>query len=217
MAVTLTAVTAYLRGGQGGAGTIGRDSVTVAVTGSPAIGISTAPVTILEFTDNQCPFCARHATTVLQRIRREYVETGKVRYVLRDLPLSIHPYAPLLARAARCVAAIAPNKHLAFHDSLFAHQRGLTADTIWRVGATLGIARRELEGCARSSRFDEAVEADLQVAAQVGFSGTPSFVAGLTPAGDTMRGGSWTGAFAYEQFKAVIDSLLIRQAAAPAR
>ncbi|MCM2313008.1 MAG: DsbA family protein, partial [Steroidobacteraceae bacterium] len=81
-----------------------------AANGTPAggtaefnvIGRENAPVTIIEFTDLQCPYCARHATQTFPRLQREYIDTGKLRYTSRDLPLPFHSFAMPAAVASRC-------------------------------------------------------------------------------------------------------------------
>lgn len=205
-AVTLTAVTEYLQKTPGGSRPTAPDSATVSSQGAPSLGQASAPVTIVEFTDYQCPFCARHVATTLRDLRRKYIATGKIRYVIRDLPLSIHPSAHMVARAARCAAALAPERFAAFHDSLFAHQRGVSQDTVRVLAATVGLPQPAFTVCSTSDRFDAAIAADLAAAEQAGFTGTPTFVIGPTVPGDSITGVSITGAYGLGAFESAIAS-----------
>jgi len=90
----------------------------VSVTGKPSLGQEDAPVTIVEFSDYQCPFCKRHFSTVFSVIKKEYINTGKVRYVFRDFPIaSLHPQAKKGHEAAYCAGE--QNKYWEMHDTLF--------------------------------------------------------------------------------------------------
>lgn len=110
LAVTVAAMNAYLQQNGPGGGAGKPESVTVDVVGE-ALGSPKAPVTIVEFTDFQCPFCGRRATETFPLLRAKYIATGKVRYVVRDFPLSqIHPFALPAARAARCAGAEGTDK-----------------------------------------------------------------------------------------------------------
>ncbi|MDZ4216981.1 MAG: thioredoxin domain-containing protein, partial [Candidatus Gracilibacteria bacterium] len=84
------------------------------VDDDPFMGDDDAPVTIIEWTDYQCPFCGRHSTQTLPSIKKEYIDTGKVKYVLRDLALSFHPNALPGAKAANCAGE--QEKYWEMHD-----------------------------------------------------------------------------------------------------
>jgi len=203
LAVTLTAVTNRLNGANaGGAPKI--DSATVVVPDQLAEGRADAPVTIVEYTDYQCPFCGRHVATTLPILRERFIATGQVRYVVRDLPLSIHPNAKLAAKASRCAAEQGAERFRAFHDSLFAHQRGMTPDTIQLAVRLAGLDRARVAECVRSTRHDAAIAADMATADRVGFAGTPSFVIGPTTGSDTLRGAAFMGAYPISAFESAI-------------
>lgn len=201
LAVTLTAVTNRLNGSSSAR----FDSATVVIPGAIADGRADAPITVIEYTDFQCPFCGRHARTTLLQLRQKYIATGKVRYIVRDLPLSIHPTAPFAAGASLCAAEQGAEKYRAFHDTLFAHQAGMTKDTVLRAGTLVGLDRGRLEACATSPRIIAAVAADLKVADQAGFSGTPTFVIARTTPSDTVRGISFSGAYTLSTFDEQIE------------
>lgn len=197
LAVTLTAVTNRLNGSPAAARF---DSATVTIPGAIVEGQSNAPITIVEYTDFQCPFCGRHARTTLPQLRQKYIATGQVRYIIRDLPLSIHPNAPLAAAASLCAAEQGAEKYWAFHDTMFAHQAGMTRDTVLRAGKLAGLDQGRLEACAKSPRITAEVAADLAVAEKAGFTGTPTFVIARTTPSDTVRGISFTGALTISVF-----------------
>ena len=208
LAVTLTAVTNQLSR-NGGAPSAGRrDTVTVGLAGVASEGRDNAPVTIVEFTDYQCPFCARHARTTLLELRRKYIATGKVRYVIRDLPLDIHPFAKPSARAARCVAAQAPVKFWAYHDSLFARQSGLSASTPREIARQAGLDLVRFDACVASGRFEEGIAADEREAGRLGLMGTPAFVIGRTGTASTLTGEVVRGAFPITAFDEVLGRAL---------
>lgn len=206
MAVTMTAVTKRL---SNGGGTVRPESATVVVPAPLVLGRADAPVTIVEYTDFQCPFCARHATTTLPEIRRKYVATGQVRYILRDLPLSsIHPLARDAALVGRCVAELGDDSFWVYHDQVFDRQRGMTRDTILRAAATAGLAAGGVQACLRTTRFDSALEADRKMAERAGFSGTPAFVVGPTTTSDTVRGVAISGAYPLAVFEEAIRNAM---------
>lgn len=152
---------------EGGVGTIGKDN---------------APVTIVEFTDYQCPFCARHFTTAYKTIKEKYVDTGKVKIVLRDQALPFHANAKPAANAVRCAIQQNKGKLEAMHDELFAKQTEwseLSADQaaakFGEYATAIGLNGNNLTACVKEGRFNKEVEADMALGSQVGASGTPTF------------------------------------------
>ncbi len=192
-AVTLTAVTTAL---SRGSGPTGPTSATVGVAGAASLGLATAPVTIVEFTDYQCPFCARHATQTLAFLKREYIEPGKVRYVIRDLPLTeLHPIAARAAGAARCAGAQSESAYWAYHDALFEAQKGLADSTLTTLAMTAGLNADAFGTCLSANRFTTVVEEDAAEARAAGLGSTPAFVIGQTPSGDSLTGKVLLGAY----------------------
>lgn len=205
-AVTLTAVTTAL---SRGSGPTGPATATVAVEGAASLGPASAPVTIVEFTDYQCPFCARHATQTLDFLKREYIEPGKVRYVIRDLPLTeLHPIAARAAGAARCAGEKSEAAYWAYHDALFEAQKGLTDSTFTTLAASAGLNAGAFGTCLSANRFAAAVDKDAAEARAAGLGSTPAFVIGRTPSGDSLTGKVLLGAYPFSAFEAAIDELL---------
>lgn len=164
------------------------------------VGSENAPVTIVEFTDYQCPFCARFYEQSYGQIMSEYVETGKVRYIFRDLPLPFHPNAEPAAVAARCAGK--QNKYVEMHDKLFETQtewESVSDTTALFTGYAkeVGVGEGAFTSCLSDTSVAEAVQADADLAAEVGATGTPTFY---------VNGTALVGAQPYASFKTLIDS-----------
>jgi protein-disulfide isomerase len=115
--------------------------VTVGVANNPMLGTPEAPLTLIEFSDYQCPFCRRFAETTLPLLKRDYIETGKLRYVFRDFPFDrLHPQARKVAEAAHC--ARDQGKYWAMHDLLFQQQQTLQVDRLKGYARQLGLNAR---------------------------------------------------------------------------
>ncbi len=167
----------------------------------PSKGPSDARVTIIEFSDFQCPYCQRVLSTVSQ-VLEKYPED--VRLVYRHLPLDrIHPSARGAAEAAAC--AEEQGQFWAYHDKLFANNRALAKEDLLRYATDAGLDATSFQACVDERRFKDKVETDLQAARAVGISGTPAFV---------VNGILLSGAQPPEAFFKVIDQELARPAGA---
>jgi protein-disulfide isomerase len=186
-------------------------SVRVRAEGGYAIGNPAAAVTVVEYTDYECPFCKRHHDRTFAELRTNYVDTGRVRYVVRDLPLSFHDMAEPAALGARCAGE--QGKFWAARDALFAMHDRLAPDAIRTAMLGLGVDAARYDACVRNPATLAALQADQEEARAAGISGTPSFVVGRT-AGGAVEGTVISGAQAYATFAARLDALL---AEAPAR
>jgi len=164
-------------------------------------GSDSAEVTLVEFTDYQCPFCKRHFDETAGQLMSEYIDTGKVKHVARDLPLSFHANAHLAAEAARCAGD--QDKYFEYHDQLFETQvawsEGEASGLFKGYAGQLGLNQADFDSCLDNGKYVEAVDADLALAAKVGASGTPSFF---------INGASIVGAQPFVAFQTVIDELL---------
>lgn len=184
----------------------------VDTTGAPTKGTATARVTVIEFSDFQCPFCARYTRDTFDQIDKEYISTGKVRYVFRNLPLeSIHPQAFKAHEAALCAGE--QGKYWEMHHQLFANQKALQPDALVNHARAAGADVPRFQQCLTSGRFASRIREDISDAARAGASGTPTFFIGLTAPGDTrvktLR--VIRGAMPYGAFKEALDSLLTSQ------
>jgi protein-disulfide isomerase len=169
------------------------------------IGRDDAPVTIIEFTDLQCPYCARYASQTFPRLKREYVDTGKLRYSSRDLPLPFHSFALPAAVASRCAGE--QGRFWEYREALFASQSLLGTEPYGRIAGQLGLDVERLEACRSNGEQESGVRADLALAAQHGIRSTPTFVIGRV-VGAEFQGEVVSGAQPYEFFKAKLDALL---------
>ena len=149
------------------------------VEGAPMLGDKNAKVTLIEFTDYQCPFCSRHFQQVYPQIYEEYIKTGKVKYVLRDFPLeSIHRFAFKAAEAARCGGV--QGKYWEMHDKLFANQNALAATGLAEHAKAVGLDDAKFKECLESGKQAAKVRSDIAEGRSAGVTGTPGFFVGLT-------------------------------------
>jgi protein-disulfide isomerase len=128
-----------------------------------------APITIVEFSDFQCPYC-RKAEPAVKELLAKHPE---VRFAYRDFPLrDIHPQAQAAAEAARC--AQEQGKFWEFHDALFASEK-LDHDAYLEMARSVGLDQKQFEGCVASGKYKDPIEKDLQDGTQAGVNGTPGF------------------------------------------
>jgi protein-disulfide isomerase len=169
--------------------------LSVSAGDDPARGPRDAPVTIVEFSDFQCPYCAR-ATPTLEQVEDRYA--GKVRRVFRDLPLTnIHKEATGAAEAASC--ANDQGKFWEMHDLLFANQAKLQPADLKRHAAQLGFDGKAFDDCLDSGKYKAEWQQDAEDAARYGLTGTPAFF---------VNGRLVTGAQPFEAFARIIDEEL---------
>lgn len=186
-----------------------RQAVTVGTDGAAARGSDDAPVTIVEFSDFQCPFCRRHFRAAMPKLIDDYVEPGTVRYVVRDFPLEvIHPAAFGAAVAARCAGE--QGSYWAMHDRLFEMQETLP-DRNWVGHAEgLGLDTARFRSCLDNEAVAAAVRRDQSEAANAGATGTPTFFVGRSRPGESTIRASRVirGAQPYRVFEQAIEAVL---------
>ena len=169
------------------------------------VGRADAPVTIIEFSDLQCPYCARHALNTFPEIKRNYIDTGKVRYAARDFPLHMHPFAMPAAVATRCAGE--QGKFWEYRHALFDRQNELATSPYDSLAAELGLDVPSFAECRKNPAQAAAVRADVALAGSSGITSTPSFVVGRIVNGK-FEGETFAGAKPYADFVARIDALL---------
>lgn len=168
----------------------------VPVDDDPFIGPEDAPITIIEFSDYQCPYCTQWHTEVFGKLRENYAD--KVRIVYRDFPLeSIHPEATPAAEAANC--ALEQGKFWEYHDQLFTNQQKLGKEGYREFAGQVGLDLEQFDACLEERRYAEEVQADLNYAVQLGVRSTPTFF---------LNGIPLVGAQPYEVFSQVIEQEL---------
>jgi protein-disulfide isomerase len=183
------------------------DKVKMSVgTGWYAMGRDDAPVTVVEFTDYQCPFCRRFEADSFAQLKKEYIDTGKVRFVSRDLPLEFHPNAPAAAMAARCAGE--QHKFWEMRDAMMLDTAtDLGPESILKYGQKTNLDMTAFRTCLSDKKYTEAIKKDTADAGTLGISGTPSFVIGKT-AKDEIAGVRIVGAVPYTVFDSAIKDLL---------
>lgn len=169
-------------------------TVDVKADDDPFIGPANAPVTIIEFSDFQCPYCRRVQPT-LKRLLQEY--EGKIKLVFRDFPLhNIHPQAQKAAEAAQCAAD--QQQFWPYHDKLFADTR-LQIEDLKRFAQELDLDLEQFNACLDGGKYTREVAQDMQDGANAGVNSTPSFF---------VNGQPINGAASYEHFKEVVEAAL---------
>lgn len=172
--------------------------VEVSTAGRPARGPANAPVTIIEFSDYECPFCKR-AEVVVQEVVKAYPD--KVKLVYRHFPLDFHEQAKPAAEASACAAA--QGKFWEFHDKLFAGS-SLSPERYKAIAAEVGLDQAKFDQCVQKNEFKAQIEQDMADASAVGVTGTPAFF---------INGRMISGAQPFEKFKEIIDEELASSAA----
>jgi protein-disulfide isomerase len=163
---------------------------TLNMEGVPMLGLQAAPLTVVEYTDYQCPFCQRFHVTTFGELKKAYIDTGKVRFYSRDLPLDFHPNAMRAALAARCAGE--QGQFWKLRDVMGANPDKLDIDNIVGFARDLKMDAAGLRGCVETEKYKNAIQADLLEAMKVGAQGTPTFVIGKSTAtgveGEVMEG-----------------------------
>lgn len=162
------------------------EDVFVGIAGSPSLGSMDAKATIVEFTDFQCPFCAGYARETFPRIVRDYVDTGKVRYVIRNFPLEqVHPLARKAAEVSLC--AEEQGKFWALHDRFFADQKKLMTSDVPEDLAAIGADPVAFQECLEKGQSAAKIGADLAAGHELEVAGTPTFFVGYSDSKDRSR------------------------------
>jgi protein-disulfide isomerase len=180
--------------------------VRVDVTGAPVLGRADAPVTLVEFTDLECPFCRAFHVGAFERLKREYIDTGKVRFITRDFPLDFHPNARPAALAVRCAGE--QGKFWEMRHVVTLNATTLGPPTYDRLAGELGLDGGRFAACIAADRYRAEIDRDIAEAMQAGVTGTPSFVLGATMPGSAVEGLRIVGAQPFPVFEARIKALL---------
>jgi protein-disulfide isomerase len=163
----------------------------------PPKGEKDAPVTMIEFTEFQCPFSGSFARDTLPKIEEEYIKTGKVKFYFRDYPLSFHQYAQKAAEAARC--ANEQGRFWAYHDKVFENQEILSLENLKKWAVELGLVKGKFDSCLDEGKFEEVVKKDFADGQAAGVRGTPAFF---------INGRLFSGAQPLESFREAIEKAL---------
>jgi len=167
----------------------------VSTDDDPALGPEDAPITIVEFSDYQCPYCKQWHDQVFERLLTNY--PGQIRFVYRDYPLPGHAEALPAAEAANCAGE--QGAYWLFHSALFSGKYTLSSGAYQQYALELGLDVEAFNECLNSHRYRDEVLADYQYGNDLGVSGTPFFFINGLPI---------NGALPYEYFRQIIDKEL---------
>lgn len=162
-------------------------------------GDKNTPLTIVEFSDYQCPYCAKFYQQTLPSIEEQYIKTGKVKLIYRDFPLDIHENAQKAAEAAECAGE--QNKYYEMHDKLFESGVAGGITSFKQYAKEIGLDTAKFNQCLDSGAMVGEVQKDLSDGKQLGVSGTPAFF---------INGQMLTGAQPFSTFQQVIEQELAK-------
>jgi len=187
--------------------------IEVSVDDDAVLGDENAPITMIEFVDYECPFCKRFADETFPQIKSEYIDTGKVKLVMRDLPLSFHQNAHAESQAAECAREQGGDTtYFKYHDEIFkrtiSNGTGLALDQLSVIANDIGLNGSTLQSCLDSEKYKAEVDKDLADASAYGATGTPSFFIGKSSSSDKFSGTILVGAQPFAVFKTIIDEQL---------
>ncbi len=185
--------------------------VSVSAGTNPALGSADAPVTIIEFSDFQCPYCRIAYLQALPQVKANYIDTGKVKFYYRNYPLSFHPSSMKSAEAAEC--ANEQGKFWEMHDKMFDEQAKLGQGTVQygvvdikKWASEINLDSAAFNSCIDSDKYQSGIDKDVSDGNTAGVSGTPTFFIGTESDGYYVLG----GAYPYSSFKTIIDAELTR-------
>jgi protein-disulfide isomerase len=180
------------------------DKVQVKIESTAWLGDKNAPLTMVEFTDYQCTFCRRFHLETFPELRKKYIDTGKLRFASRDMPLDFHSNALRAAEAARCAGE--QGQFWAMRDRLVSNADRLSDDDIGGYAKDLKLDVPAFQSCLASGKYADAIRDEVTLAASYGINGTPSFVIGSsTP--DGVSGTVVVGALPLAAFEAKLKQL----------
>lgn len=176
------------------------------IDNDPVLGSSSAPLTLVEFSDYQCPFCGRFFKDTYPIIKEAYVKTGKLRYVYRDYPLPFHKEAEKAHEAANCAGE--QGKYWEMHDRIFGNQAQMQVQNLRESAEALGVNMLAFNACLDSGKYADEIKKDIEDGNKAGVQGTPTFILGQTRETGEVEGPLIRGAQPTDNFKKEIDRLL---------
>jgi len=181
-------------------------TVQVKLDDDPVLGNQEAKVGIIEFTDYQCPFCKRFHDQAFDKIKKTYIDTGKVQYIVRDFPLDFHSEAKGAALAANCAGE--QGMFWEMKDVLFTQQRRLGDALYLEAAKNLHLDEETFNACLQDFLHAEEVEKDLAYGQSLGVRGTPNFFVGRVEGDQLVQARQITGAQPFSVFSQALDALL---------
>jgi len=174
-------------------------NVQVSVDDDAVLGNKDAPVTMVEFSDYECPFCGRHFTETYPQIKKDYIDTGKAKLVFRDFPLSFHQNAQKAAEAAECAGE--QGKYYEMHDKLYSNQQALDIASLKIYAQQIGLNTAKFNDCLDSGKMAAEIKKDQTDGQSYGVQGTPAFF---------INGKLVSGAQPFSVFKQAIDAEIVK-------
>ena len=176
------------------------------IEGDPFMGRKDASIVLVEFSDFQCPFCGRFFRNTLPQIKKNYVETEKIKYVFKDFPLAFHKEAQKAAEASHCAGE--EGKYWEMHDLIFQNQQKMKVPNLVEHAEKLGLDKKSFMECLDDSRYAEGIKKDIRSGKTSGVTGTPSFLLGKINDNGEVEGAVIRGAKPYNAFRTAIDAML---------
>ena len=176
--------------------------------GEPTLGHPSAPLTIVEFSDFECSYCRRFHEQVMPHLKRDYIDTGLVRFVHKDLPLPFHPHALPAAAAARCAGE--QDRYWDLYSGLFDQQNCLNCKGILAIAAEEELNTTALKACMERESTLAVINANRSEASLHNISATPTFIIGPTRSNGSLDGQIIEGAVPWDTFKSTIEKALHR-------
>jgi protein-disulfide isomerase len=176
----------------------------VNVEGYQMLGSREAPLTMVEYTDYQCPFCQRFHVSAFPELKKNYIDTGKLRFYSKDMPLDFHANAMRAAIAARC--AIDQGRFWELRDLMGANPDKLDVVNLVNFAGSLKMNPDQFRECLLTEKYKNAVQTDVMEAMKVGATGTPTFVLGKSTA-QGVDGEVMVGAMPFEMFDEKLKAL----------
>ena len=174
--------------------------------GEPAMGSNDAPLTIVEFSDFECSYCRRFHDQVLPSLQRDYIDTGLVRFIHKDLPLPFHRQAKAAAAAARCAAE--QDRYWDLYGAPFDQQACLECKGVIGIAADINLDTSGLQACMQQDATQALIQADLSEAELHNIRATPTFIIGPSRRDGKHHGDIVEGAMPWPEFKTLIDQQL---------
>lgn len=170
-----------------------------------SMGRVDAPLVMVEYTDYQCPYCTKFYTATFTELKREYIDTGKMRFISRDYPLDFHSHALKAAQATHCAGE--QGKFWQMKDLLMVNSSRLTPEVITTLAGEASLDAGIFRACQDSGKYLAEIKDGIVVANGAGINGTPAFVIGKMT-GDYLDGALVVGAQPFEIFDGLIKGLL---------
>jgi protein-disulfide isomerase len=180
--------------------------VRVEIGGMPMLGRPDAPLTLVEFTDLECPYCRAFHVGTFEQLKREYIDTGKLRFFSRDFPLDFHRNARPAALAVRCAGE--QGKFWEMRHGVTLNAAALSGEVYDKLARELGLDAPRFAACIAADRYRAEIDRDVADALGAGVSGTPTFVLGATRPGTSVEGQRIVGALPFPMFDTQIKTLL---------